>query len=190
MARPQIGDRIIASDRAVKKQRIGAGKTGTWRDRYTHWERVAENPGHSPKPVDGIYIGFRHVYEGDVHYPASYEEGIEFRVKDAVEVWLVVEHPRHNPARIFPEDAVVNAIDSYPSFYTPEDMALEKLILQILSVADESIPPAELIEAVKSTDDNIEVNHVRQAIWRLIDRQEVTLTADLLIEIKREEESH
>jgi hypothetical protein len=73
-------------------------------------------------PVEGVYIGYRFVYQGKWEYEALYTEFDEwingalipagspyttvpvFKRTETVEAWLVVTDERTNPIRVLPED--------------------------------------------------------------------------------------
>lgn len=94
MNRPNIGD-YISAKAYVRKRR-----SGKYNDFKTDYEKVAEQ-------VDGVYIGYRTVFEGNTHYITGGEgdDGFYgFIPKKHFEVWLIVNHPRRKPITILPED--------------------------------------------------------------------------------------
>lgn len=98
MNRPIMGATVSADRRVEKKKVFTSARYGTIK--RTEWRTVE-------KPVRGLYIGYRTVYEGAVEY--SLDEGYYFTPKSHQEVWLIVENERHNPVRCLPEDVRIGA---------------------------------------------------------------------------------
>lgn len=94
MPRPALGEKRTIKMRAERQKR----RIGGWWDREITWSSV------EIKPVEGIYIGWRTVFDGGTEYLGD-EEGIAFHQDAPHEVWLFVTNPRHNPIRVFPDDS-------------------------------------------------------------------------------------
>ncbi len=95
MERPTLGQHVTASDRMYR----------TWTDGEKIYRRWASFIPGGPKPVEGTYIGYRTVQDGRnlweedcgyIWYPSEYKEA-----------WLIVENPRQNPIKVFPEDVTL-----------------------------------------------------------------------------------
>ena len=97
MKRPELGTRVRASDRLVRKVDYRTGRKD-W-IRYLDWIRKAVS-------VEGIYIGCRTYQNGVVHYGGA-EEMTYFEPDGYVSVWLIVTHGNLNPIPVLPEDVEV-----------------------------------------------------------------------------------
>ena len=91
--RPEFGQRINASGYVVKTRRWDSRKGDV-----VTWE-------HRTYPVEGLYIGFRDVFEGVTNY---FEDHSEFHMDKKIRVWMIVQHERKNPIRILPSDVIEN----------------------------------------------------------------------------------
>jgi len=89
--RPALGQWVTASDR-MYRQGSYPGKV---------WKRWAEVIRRA-NPVEGIYIGTRTIQDGHTEYCG--EDGSYWVPSGYKEAWLIVEDPRRNPIRVFPED--------------------------------------------------------------------------------------
>ena len=70
------------------------------REVYKRWAEVI--PG-KPRPVEGIFIGWRTIQNGKSEW-LGYDEGQIWIPDEYIECWLIVVDPRQNPIRVFPED--------------------------------------------------------------------------------------
>ena len=91
--RPALGQWVTARDRMYRRWDYHT-KT------YIRWSEFI--PG-GPKPVEGIYVGTRTIQDGHTEYCGP-EEGNYWVPSGYKEAWLIVEDPRKNPIRVFPED--------------------------------------------------------------------------------------
>ncbi len=88
--RPKLGQRIKARDRLIREhKRMPDGVViQTW---VCCGDRIS--PYYKPRPVDGVFMGFRAKSNGS---PAEY-----------FEVWLIVENSRSNPVFVLPESIIL-----------------------------------------------------------------------------------
>lgn len=92
--RPAFGTRVVVSAEAHKTFLDQEGST---------WER-----NELKTPIEGIYVGFRQVYEGHWSWSRGEEDPADevehfIRTKQH-EVWLVAYHPQRDLMRVFADD--------------------------------------------------------------------------------------
>lgn len=81
-------------------------KLGEWitidhKLRRTHSQNYAQwVPQMFREPVKAMFIGKRTLGNGEIRY--SYEDGVEFRRKEAITAWLVVINTRNKPFYVMP----------------------------------------------------------------------------------------
>ena len=103
-SRPTLGERIAASDRLVRVTEYAKPDNGGWSNVLKKWVRCGDRPVLKPKPIEGIYVGFRTYADGRREYLGA-EYGIAFHPSSYREVWLIVPSERQAPVPVLPEDA-------------------------------------------------------------------------------------
>ncbi len=103
--RPAFGQRVqitgkVDRSRYYHQRPLPGGRLGNWQTEVTWTERPAE--------AEGIFIGYRTVYEGWIEYVDD-EVGNIFDPQGHLEVWLVVTDPRRNPIRCRPSQVKFDA---------------------------------------------------------------------------------
>jgi len=91
--RPALGQWVTASDRMYR----------TWTAGEKIYRRWASFIPGGPKPVEGTYIGYRTIQDGRSSWGGE-DVGNIWEPSEYKEAWLIVENPRHNPIKVFPED--------------------------------------------------------------------------------------
>ena len=94
--RPKFGQRIKAKSQVVKHREFVSYSRADYGEYKVKW-------GCRRGPVEGIYIGYRYVFEGTLE---CYEDHDEFHATERVRVWLIVENERKNPIHVLPEDVI------------------------------------------------------------------------------------
>lgn len=89
---PQLGQPIISADRLYRRKGHGSHK----------WMRVGELPGIKPKPVKGVFAGYRTYANGEPHYDS--DGWTYFVPTEHIRVWLIIPHPSQKAIPVLPED--------------------------------------------------------------------------------------
>ena len=101
-ARPLFGQHVRASAIMIKRHDWRGDKRGY----ATVWRRIA-------KTVEGLYIGYRDVYEGLYRFGNDWDQ-YERDTDRTLRVWLIVPNQIRNPVYVLPDDVHDYVIERIP----------------------------------------------------------------------------
>ena len=94
--RPALGQWVTCSDRMYRR----------WDYHTKTYVRWAEFIPGGPKPIEGIFVGYRTIQDGYTEWGGE-ECGNIWNPTKYKEAWLIVTDPRHAPIKVFPEDVTL-----------------------------------------------------------------------------------
>jgi hypothetical protein len=118
---------------------MNKGRTGGYKDMKTVWSRL------EGVPVDGIYIGYRTVYDGRREYDDEY--GAYFEPTSHQEVWLIVEDPRRKPVFVRPQDCIIVRFERCQVPKTVDDLTIPEAIDNLVDRLNKHIKELGLPDA-------------------------------------------